>query len=162
MKRAAFLIAITLGLATSPCMAQEDAPEEPRYPPSSVRWKLIAGGLGLTVAAYGGGLLTSYLAPDQPGILKLQIPVVGPFIAMPENKCVERGSTDCTPELFGRIFVYGIAGLAQIGGLALVTQGLVMKTQAQAPQPKPEAARFVAPIPIVSRNMIGFGVVGNF
>jgi hypothetical protein len=145
-----------------PCFAQEDAPEPPRYPPSSVRPKLIAAGLGLFALSYGTGFLVSELATTQPGIAKLQIPLAGPWMAIAENRCVEYASTDCTPELVGRGFVYGVAGLMQIGGLALITEALVMKTQAPAaPRPEVEAA-FVAPIPIVSPTMVGFGVVGRF
>jgi hypothetical protein len=161
MKRFASLVAVGLGLASTPCFAQEDAPE-PRYPPFSVRPKLIAGGLGLFALSYGTGFLVSELAPTQPGIAKLQIPVVGPWMAIPENKCIEYASTDCTPELVGRGFIYGIAGLMQLGGLGLVTQALVMKTEASAaPKPAEETA-FVVPIPIVSPNLVGLGLVGRF
>lgn len=162
MKRFASLVVLGLSLASTPCFAQEDAPEPPRYPPSTVRPKLIAGGLGLIALSYGTGFLVSELAPDQPGIAKLQIPFAGPWMAIPENRCIEYASTDCTPELVGRGFIYGIAGLMQIGGLALVTEALVMKTQAPAPpRPAPDMA-FVAPIPIVSPTMVGFGLVGRF
>src|SRR3712207_4722024 len=126
MKRLASLVALGLMLASTPCFAQEDAPEPPRYPPSSVRPKIIIGGLGLFGLTYGAGLLVSTLDPNQPGIAQFRYPVVGPWMAIPENKCVEFGSTDCTPELVARGVIYGIAGLAQIGGLALVTQALVM------------------------------------
>jgi hypothetical protein len=159
MKRVASLLAIGLTLASTPCLAQEDAPEPPRYPPSSVRPKLIVAGLGLFALTYGAGFLVSRLAPDQPGISKLEIPVVGPWLALPQNKCIEYASTDCTPELVGRAVIYSVAGLAQIGGLALVTEAIVMKTQAVAP--KPDAA-FVMPIPIVSPTMVGFGFAGRF
>ncbi|HRI65044.1 MAG TPA: hypothetical protein PK156_12435 [Polyangium sp.] len=161
MKRFASLVAVGLGLASTPCFAQEDAPE-PRYPPFSVRPKLIAGGLGLFALSYGTGFLVSELDPSQPGIAKLQIPVVGPWMAIPENKCVEYASTDCTPELVGRAFVYSVAGLMQLGGLALVTQAIVMKTQATAAPKPPEETAFIAPIPIVSPNLVGVGLVGRF
>lgn len=159
MKRVASLVVLSLLLASTPSFAQEDAPAPPRYPPSSVRSKLIIGGLSLFALSYGTGFLVSSLAPDQPGIANFQYPVVGPWMALPENKCVEYGSTDCTPELVGRGLIYSIAGLAQIGGLALVTQALVMKTE--APAPKVESA-FVTPIPIVAPNMVGFGFAGRF
>lgn len=159
MKRVTSLVALGLMLASTPSFAQEDAPEPPRYPPSSVRPKIIIGGLGLFALSYGTGFLVSALDPDQPGIAKFRYPVVGPWMAITENKCVEYGSTDCTPELVGRGVIYGIAGLAQIGGLALVTQALVMTTQ--APAPKVDAA-FVTPIPIVSPTMVGLGFAGRF
>jgi hypothetical protein len=159
MKCVVSLVALAVALASSPCLAQEYAPETPRYPPQSVRWKLIVGGLVLTGVTYGTGLLFARLLPDHPGVSKLEIPIAGPWLAIPENKCIEVGSTDCTPELTGRAFAYGIAGLAQLGGLALVTEALVMKTR--APQPKVETA-FVMPTPIVSPTMVGFGFTGRF
>ena len=159
MKRVASLVAIGLTLASTPCLAQEDAPEPPRYPPPSVRPKLIIGGLSLFALTYGAGFLVSRLAPDQPGISKLEIPFVGPWMALPQNKCVEFASTDCTPELVARGFIYSVAGLAQIGSLALVTEAIVMKTQ--VPAPKTDAA-FVIPMPIVSPTMVGFGFTGRF
>lgn len=159
MKRVASLVALGLTLASTPCLAQEDAPEPPRYPPSSVRPKLIIGGVGLMALSYGAGFLVSALSPTQPGISKLEIPFVGPWMALPENKCIEYASTDCTPELVARGFIYSVAGLAQIGGLALVTEAIVMKTE--APAPATDAA-FVMPIPIVSPTMIGFGFAGRF
>jgi hypothetical protein len=159
MKRVASLVALGLTLASTPCFAQEDAPEPPRYPPYSVRPKLIIGGLGLIALSYGTGFLVSRLAPDQPGISKVEIPFAGPWLAIPENRCVEYASTDCTPELVARGVIYGVAGLAQIGGLALVIEAIAMKTQ--APAPKPDAA-FVMPIPIVSPTMVGFGFAGRF
>jgi len=159
MKRVASLVALALTLAAQPCLAQDDVPETPRYPPPSVRVKLIAGGLGLFALSYGTGLLVSQLAPTQPGIAKLQIPLAGPWLALPQNRCIEYASTDCTPELAGRAFIYSVAGLAQIGGLALVTEALVMTTQAEAPSPD---AAFVLPMPIVSPTMVGFGFTGRF
>lgn len=159
MKRVASLVAIGLTLASTPCFAQEDAPEPPRYPPPSVRTKLIIGGLSLFAVTYGAGFLVSRLATDQPGISKLEIPFAGPWMAIPQNKCIEYASTDCTPELVARGFIYSVAGLAQIGGLALVTEAIVMKTQ--IPAPKADAA-FIVPMPIVSPTMVGLGFAGRF
>ncbi len=159
MKRVASLVAIGLTLASTPCLAQEETPEPPRYPPPSVRPKLIIAGLGLFALSYGAGFLVSRLAPDQPGISKVEIPIVGPWMALPQNRCVEFASTDCTPELVARGFIYSVAGLAQIGGLALVTEAIVMKTQVAAP--KPDTA-FVVPMPIVSPTMVGIVFSGRF
>jgi hypothetical protein len=159
MKRLAPFVALGLLLASTPCLAQEDAPEPFPYPPPSVRPKLIAGGLGLLALSYGAGLLVAELSPTQPGIANVRIPVVGPWMAIPENKCIEYASTDCTPELVGRAFIYSVAGLAQLGGLALITEAIVMKTQ--VPAPKPEAAT-IMPMPIVTPTMVGIGFAGKF
>jgi len=159
MKRVTSLVVLGLMLASTPCWAQEDAPEPQRYPPSSVRAKIILGGLGLFALSYGTGFLVSELIPEQPGIAKLRYPVVGPWIGIPENKSVQYGSQGLPPEPVRRGLIYGVAGLAQIGGLALVTEALIMKTQ--APAPKPDAA-FIMPVPIVSPTMVGLTFTGRF
>lgn len=159
MKRFASFVALGLILASTPCFAQEDPPEPFPYPPPSVRPKLIAAGLGLFALSYGAGLIVAELAPTQPGIANFRIPIAGPWMAIPENRCIEFASTDCTPELAGRGIIYGVVGLAQIGGLALVTEAILMKTQ--VPAPKPEAAT-IMPLPIVSPTMVGIGFAGRF
>lgn len=159
MKRFASFVALGLTLASTPCFAQEDAPEPFPYPPPSVRPKLIIGGVSLFALSYGAGLLVAELSPTQPGIANVRYPIVGPWIAIPQNKCIEYASTDCTPELVGRGIIYGVAGLAQLGGLALITEAIVMKTQ--VPAPKPEAAT-IMPLPIVTPTMVGFGFAGRF
>lgn len=161
MKRFSPLVALALLFASTPGMAQDEVPEPPRYPPSTVRPKLVVGGLGLFAVMYGTGLILSEAAPDQPGFSKLNIPFVGPWMGLSENKCVEYGSTDCSPELVGRGFLYGVLGIGQIGSLALIGQALFMKTRAVAPAPPPETA-FIAPVPIVTPTTVGFGFAGRF
>lgn len=161
MKRFSPLVALGLALASTPALAQDEVPEPPQYPPSTVRPKLVVGGLGLFAVMYGTGFLLSEVVPDQPGFARLQIPFAGPWIGLSENKCVEYKSTDCTPELVGRGFLYGVLGIGQIGSLALIGQALFMKTQAVAPTPPPETA-FIAPVPIITPTTVGFGFAGRF
>src|SRR5262245_49755230 len=59
----ALLGAALLVFVSSSAQAQE-LPEARRYPPSSVRWKLVAGGLGLTGLAYGASYLSASNWPE--------------------------------------------------------------------------------------------------
>jgi hypothetical protein len=167
MKRALLLVpTLALGLAATPALAQEaaaDAEEAPRYPPSSVRPKLIAGGLAVTAIAYGVGYVAATSWPDAPGADALKIPVAGPWIAIAQNKCGDPKETDCSGAIWLRGLLTGLGGLAQLGGLGLVAEGIFTKTQAPAPKPDESATAIVVhPFPIVTAHSTGIGVVGTF
>jgi hypothetical protein len=166
MKRALLLLStLALALAATPALAQEaaaDADDAPRYPPSSVRPKLIAGGLAVAATAYGVGFVAATSWPDAPGAEALKIPVVGPWIAIAQNKCGIPNETDCSGSIWVRGLLTGLGGLAQLGGLGLVVEGIVMKTQAPAPKPEETTAFVVRPFPIVNAHSAGVGVFGTF
>ncbi|UQA62298.1 hypothetical protein [Polyangium aurulentum] len=167
MKRALLLLpTLALALAATPALAQEaaaDAEEAPRYPPPSVRPKLIAGGLAVTAIAYGVGFVAATSWPDAPGASSLKIPVAGPWIAIAQNKCGIPNETDCSGSIWLRGLLTGLGGLAQLGGLGLVAEGIFMKTQAPAPKPDESATAIVVhPFPIVTSHSTGIGVVGTF
>jgi hypothetical protein len=96
----------------------------------------------------------------------LKIPIVGPWIALAENKCSTPGSDYCSDELWLRGLLTGLGGVAQLAGLGLVVEGIVMKTEAAAPKPaestETETARFIMPYPIVTPTSVGVGLVGSF
>jgi len=162
MKVSSILAALALALVTTPCLAEETEPDAPRYPPSTVRPKLIGGGLAITAIAYGVGLVAATSWPDAPGAESLKIPIVGPWMALAENKCGDPTVTDCSGSIWLRGLLTGLGGVAQIGGLALVAEAIIMKTEA-APQQQPaEEAAFVMPYPIVMPNGGGIGLVGTF
>ncbi|HVK64865.1 MAG TPA: hypothetical protein VM694_10335 [Polyangium sp.] len=164
MKHASILVTLALLLGSSQSFAEEteEAPA-PRYPPSSVRPKLIGGGLAITAIAYGVGFVAATSWPDAPGAESLKIPVVGPWMAIAENKCGDPTSTDCSGSIWLRGLLTGLGGLAQLGGLALVAEGIIMKTEAVAPKPaEAEQSAFIMPVPIVAPNMTGLGLVGRF
>jgi hypothetical protein len=127
-----------------------------RYPPSRVRLPLILGGLGFTAAAYAASAGTAYGSDYVPGAQSLYIPVVGPWMALAENRCPEDGS-ECDPMIYARGILEALSGLAQLGGLAVAAQGIFMTTEA-APQPRTS----LSVVPLVTQTMTGVTVGGAF
>lgn len=143
----------------------EDPPPVVRYPPSTVRPKLIVGGLAVTAIAYGAAFLGSEAASTYPGSLELKAPVVGPWIALAMNGCPpENLQCDAFVYLRGTLLV--LDGLLQAAGLAIVAEGIVMKTEAvpltPPPAGKPLAMFTWKPAPFVTPTSAGFGFTGTF
>lgn len=168
MKLAAIALIAAGTLATAAAGAQEaqGAPEpeidQPmRYPPSSVRVKLIAGGLAVTGLAYGAGFAAASTWPEVPGSTELKIPIVGPWMALAKNDCAP-DDPDCGAILYVRAALTIVDGLLQLGGLGIAGEGIFMTTEATPP---PRAARrgvTVRPTPIVTARGAGLGVIGSF
>jgi hypothetical protein len=168
---AAALAAASVLAAAAPAFAQEavgearaDTEVAPRrYPPTSVRWKLIAGGVALSGLGYGTAFLCATTWPDAPGADKLKIPIAGPWIALGDSGCAE-GDPDCGFTAYLRGFLTVLDGFIQVGGLGIAGEGLFMTTEREAPRPRApaEAAVVVRPMPIVTRRTTGVGVVGTF
>jgi hypothetical protein len=160
MKSVAFAL-----LAAAPLLAASAAAQEPdqpaRYPPSSVRPKLIAGGIAVAGLAYGAGFLAASSWPEVPGSSELKIPVVGPWIALAKNDCA-KDDPDCGFILYMRGFLTIIDGLMQAGGVGIAGEGVFMTTEASAAQEAKPSAITVRPAPIVSGTGVGLGVVGTF
>jgi hypothetical protein len=137
--------------------------DEPmRYPPSSVRPGLIAGGLVLTAAAYGAGAACAANWPAIPGSNRLYIPVAGPWIALAEGGCPS-DNPDCGASLALRSILLVISGVSQAGGLGVAAEGVFMTTEADAPAKKEAGAGWrLLPVPIASRGSLGMAVVGRF
>jgi hypothetical protein len=163
------------------------SPDEPelRYPPPSTRWKVISAGLVVTGIAWGIGFAcaqaypyvdpslqptmptaTTPLIPSGPpeGPM-LRIPVVGPWAALGKMGCAS-DETECGVKMGLRAAAYVIDGIVQLGGLALITEGIVMKTESAAPKASALAIRRggfeVKPVPMVTPTMSGVGFVGTF
>jgi hypothetical protein len=158
MKSAAIAVLAALALSSTTAGAQE-AEEPQRYPPSSVRVKLVAGGLVVMGLAYGAGFLAASSWPDAPGASQLKIPVVGPWIALANNACAA-DDPDCGFVLYLRGFLTVLDGLMQLGGLGIAGEGIFMTTEASAPARA--SAVIVRPAPIVTGTSAGLGVVGAF
>jgi hypothetical protein len=167
---AALLAAAATTAIAAPASAQpvadepSDAVLPKRYPPSSVRWKLVGGGLALSGAAYGTAYLCSSTWPDAPGADALKIPVVGPWIALADSGCAE-DDPDCGFTAYLRGFLTIVDGFIQAGGVGIAGEGLFMTTEREAPPPTRRSAGtkvVVRPVPIVTARTTGFGVVGAF
>ncbi|MFO0591310.1 MAG: hypothetical protein U0441_27430 [Polyangiaceae bacterium] len=167
MKRACSFAAAAMCAAafvvSSPARAEDPPPV--RYPPSTVRPKLIVGGIAVTAIAYGAAFLGSEAASTYPGSLELKAPIVGPWIALAKNGCPpENSGCDAFVYLRGGLLI--LDGLLQTAGLAIVAEGILMKTEAvpltPPPPSKPLAMFTWKPAPFVTPTSAGFGFVGTF
>jgi hypothetical protein len=183
MKIVASLTTLALLGATATAHAQEAAAQRPvdvaatpettdvtpvvHYPPPLVRLKLIGFGLLITGAAWGAAFGSGRNWPTVPGSRELQIPVVGPWIALGKSGCAsdDPGCSGATVGVRGAMYV--LDGIAQIAGLALITEAIVMKTESP-PQKKSAFPGFrlggveVSAVPVTSPTMKGIGLVGTF
>jgi hypothetical protein len=127
-----------------------------RYPPSSARIGLIAGGVGILGLAYGLTALCASTWPEVPGSDVMYVPVIGPWGALVQSGCAE-GEDDCTAMLVLRTILLVLDGFAQAGGAGLVGEGIFMTTEAEGP----DSARWMV-APLVAPGQAGVGVVGSF
>lgn len=179
---ASIAFAATLGcalFASSEARAEEPPPPPVRYPPSSVRPRLIAGGLLITGIGYGAAILGSEAGPNWPGAQELKVPVIGPWWALGLNRCPERTDVNfltgkpsvfrekCEGYEYLRAGLLILDGLVQAAGLAIVVEAITMKTEATA-SPKKSAMRFdlgsvtFHPTPLISPTVAGLGLTGTF
>jgi hypothetical protein len=169
------------GLLPARAADAEDLPAAPvRYPPSSVRPKLIVGGLLIGGIGYGAALLGAEAAPTWPGARDtLRVPLIGPWWTLAINGCptyrVYDTKTDkvgvyrekCEAFEYLRAGLLILDGLVQAAGVAIVVEAIAMKTEA-ATAPQRSASSFqlggvtVHPTPLVSPTFAGLGIVGTF
>ena len=155
---------------TATGLARADEPEaaiapeaavapEALHPPSSVRLKLALGGVAVAGGAYAMSYAMASNFPEVPGTTELKIPIVGPWLALGKSGCAT-DDPDCGAKVFFRGVLLVIDGLAQLGGLGLIAEGVFMKTDPSAPK---KAAAFTwRPTPLVTGNVTGVGIVGSF
>ena len=144
------------GPATQVAPAPDDV-EVMRYPPSSVRFGLVGGGLVALGMPYGIGALCASAWPEVPGSDWLYAPVIGPWVAFAQNDCAPDDS-DCGAIMVLRGVLYVLSGLAQAGGVGLMGEGLLMTTEAA--ETPPEAAWAI--LPLASPEHAGLGIAGTF
>jgi hypothetical protein len=171
------LVIVTLSLALAartahaeePTVLSEPAPlasPEVRYPPSSVRPKLIVGGLVISGLAYAASIASAVSWPEVPGIDNLKIPIVGPWLALGKSGCAS-DDPDCGAKVYFRGVFYVIDGIAQLAGLGLIGEGIFMKTEGK-PAPKKSLALGLPggvtlhPVPMASARFTGLNFVGTF
>jgi hypothetical protein len=164
MRGASLLLGAALMGVAVPAAAQQ-ADEEPvvlRYPPTSVRYGLITGGVAIFGIPYGLSAMSAALWPGTPGSKWLYAPVIGPWGALAHSGCSE-DDPDCdTAIVVVRGVLYVLDGFAQIGGLGLIGEGIFMTTEAEEePAPKPKKASIVV-APVASPQLSGIAVSGSF
>lgn len=138
-----------------------------RYPPSTVRWKLVAGGGGVFAGAYGIGAALSAAFPEVPGSDAMYIPVAGPWIALGQSGC-SSDDPGCEAMPIVRGVLYVLDGFIQAGGLAIAGEGIFGTTESSAPATTGARERAhlgeitVTPVPVVTRDRTGLGLAGTF
>ena len=165
------VVALVGALGASSVWADEPAggdssspPPIRRYPPSSVRVKLVGGGLVLSGLAYGGAYLCASTWPDAPGADQLKIPVIGPWMALGKTGCAA-DDPDCGFAMYFRAILTVLDGVIQAGGIGIAGEGVFMTTEASGAKPskKTEAARIVVrPVPVVTGRSTDLGVISVF
>ncbi|MFW5741432.1 MAG: hypothetical protein ACOC1F_13820 [Myxococcota bacterium] len=173
--------------ATSTVHAQVVPPPQyiptDEYPPPSVRWKLVLGGVATTASFYALAQPFSYAWPDAPGGRDLRIPVAGPWIAIANNGC-PADDPDCSKLwVWTRGILTALDGMGQAGGLLIALEGIFVRTTDEvpvtdapegAPPPRREAPEgprdepparnlFIAPTPMgVGDSGVGLSISGSF
>ncbi len=157
--------AVVAAAALSSPSARAEDPPPVRYPPSSVRPRLIVGGIAVTGIAYGAAFLGAEAGSTWPGAAELKAPVVGPWIALAKNGC-PLDDPGCDAFVYLRASLLVIDGLLQAAGLAIVAEGILMKTEAVPVTPasptKPVASFTWQPAPFVTPTSAGLGFIGTF
>ncbi|MFT3774856.1 MAG: hypothetical protein QM820_56630 [Minicystis sp.] len=138
------------------------------YPPPLVRLKLIAFGLLITGGAWGASFGSATNWPTVPGSAQLKIPIVGPWIALGKSGCASDDPQCSGGTIAVRGALYVLDGIAQLAGLGLIAEAIVMKTES-APEKKTSLLptfRYrgveVSAVPVTSPTMRGLGFVGTF
>jgi hypothetical protein len=156
-------VLLACALARAQPAAPPPEPEVVRYPPSSVRVGLIAGGLSLTAGTYLAAFLSGTVWDDVPGADALKVPVVGPWVALAQSGCAP-DQDECAAMLVLRTMLTVLDGLAQVGGVGIAAEGIFMTTEAAGPEPVAEEPPVleVSAAPFVSSSSGGVGLVGRF
>ncbi len=176
--------------------ATEGPAPEVRYPPFSTRFKVLAAGLAITGTAWGISFGAARGWPEQtcvidalgpampgtagtinrvpcssgpPGSNQLAIPIVGPWIALAKSGCPTDEPNCSIAKPIVRGVAYVIDGVVQLGGLGLIIESLVMKTESAADPAKKTSAftlRYrgieATPVPLVGPGATGLSLVGTF
>jgi hypothetical protein len=131
------------------------------YPPPSARWRTLLAGAAIAGAGYGLGLGSSYVWEGAPGMDGLRKPVIGAVYAIKDAGCGASEGAGCSAVTVGfRSVIAVLSGLAQVGGIALLVEGIVMKTS-DTPTQTSTSRSFYA-LPTATESGVGLQVGGSF
>jgi hypothetical protein len=133
-------------------------------PPPGAKVNLVVAGLVTTAVGYGLAVAGSYLTSGYPGEKELRIPVAGPWMAVAKTGC-PADEPDCSKVglAFGAALVI-FDGIVQAGGLAIMGEGLFLRTASRpTAAPKKAARATVRPVPLdFGKRGLGLGFAGTF
>lgn len=144
--------AVLIGCCCFSPRARAEEPTQPpihyypdRYPAPSARTNVLISGALVAGGSYGLALGTSYLWSDAPTASDLRIPVAGPFMAVAGAGCGPAESGCNTVGVVIRTIFATLSGVGQVGGIALLAEGLFMRTESR-PAPAAASSWTVSPI----------------
>ncbi|HKY34492.1 MAG TPA: hypothetical protein VJN18_01020 [Polyangiaceae bacterium] len=132
-------------------------------PPPGARLTHVVAGGAVTLTSYGLAVGSSYLFSDTRGAKDLRIPIAGPWMALAQTGCPS-GDPDCSvvPLVLGAIFQV-VDGVTQIGGLAIIGEGLFLNTSSSRPAPRNANGPSLRAVPMdFGPGSAGLGFVGTF
>jgi hypothetical protein len=144
-------------------VAPRPAPAD--LPPPGARTNLIVAGAATTVVSYGLALGASFMVeePDFRGAKDLRIPLAGPWLALAKTDCPETNPNCSKAGLVVTAILTLFDGVAQAGGLALIGEGLFLKTSSPRPAAQKAEGPTVHAVPVsFEKGGVGLGVVGSF
>lgn len=133
------------------------------HPPDGARWRVLVAGLGMFAGSYGAMAIMGATWSEVPGSEMLYIPVAGPWAALAQSGCAPDeetsvGEGDCGGMMGLRGVIYSVAGLVQLGSLGVIGESIFMTTDSGEPTKK----AYLMPLPIITSDTVGVGVVGAF
>lgn len=143
--------------------AAEPAPAD-RPPPAARTNHLVAGAV-TTAVSYGLALGASFMVEERNfrGAKDLRIPLVGPWMAIGRTGCPESNPSCSKAALVVTAILTAFDGVVQAGGLAIIGEGLFLKTSSARPAPRKAEGPTVRAVPLqFERGGVGLGVVGSF
>jgi hypothetical protein len=159
----AFTVSLASAQEPGAAPAMRVAPPAVDAPPPGARTTHVVAGAVTTGVAYGLAVGASYLYPDFRGAKQLRVPLVGPWMALARTGCAASEPDCSTASLVLSAALTIFDGVSQAGGLAIIAEGLFLRT-APPRRAAPKAATLtLRPVPMdFGRSGAGVGVVGTF
>ena len=144
----ALAAACFLAALFTPGISRADEPLAPEadtnpsvLPSSAASTNLVLAGAGVTLVWYGAAVASSYLWQDADKSESLRIPFAGPFIALAHTGCGEQEDPCNALSVVTRTTLSVISAVGQIGGVAMIMEGLFLKTAPPGKEPAPVRLR---------------------
>lgn len=148
------LCAALSALLVSPRLeADEPTLQETTYRPEEkpargTRWRLVLGGAALASGWYAANVGASQLWKNAPNAESWRIPVVGPWLSLGDARCGAEEESCGRIEVVGRTGLTLASSVAQLGGIALMLEGLLVDERPEVAQGLRLRHAAVGPLPL--------------